>query len=135
MTLGVDIDHTIPADPEELAPGTSAPPPADLPPLLLFRRPAPESRIPWRPIVFIATAAAAAAAAAVFTPVLTWLNPRPVDMTQNVSTTSSELKQITLSDGSRITLGAKTQLSVQYRTGSAPIPCWKPGQLGFTVAQ
>jgi len=49
---------------EELTPGGSALPPDALPPPLLFRRPAPESRIAWRPIVFIATAAAAAAAAA-----------------------------------------------------------------------
>ena len=129
----LDIDHAIPADPEELAPGTSAPPPADLPPLLLFRRPAPESRIPWRPIVFIATAAAAAAAAAVFTPVLTWLNPRPVDTTLIVSTTSSELKQVPLPDGSRVTLGAKTRLSVHYGNCHRTISL-ETGEALFTVA-
>ena len=123
----LDDGHTIPAQ------AGAPPPPAEPPPLLLFRRPAPESRIPWRPIVFIATAAAAAVAAAVFTPVLSWLNPRPVDMTQNVSTTSSELKQITLSDGSRITLGAKTQLSVQYGNCRRTI-LLETGEALFTVA-
>jgi len=117
----------------ELTPGGAALPPDALPPPLLFRRPAPESRIAWRPIVFIATAAAAAAVAAAFTPVLSWLNPRPVDMTQNVSTTSSELKQITLSDGSRITLGAKTQLSVQYGNCRRTI-LLETGEALFTVA-
>jgi len=88
--------------------------PAELPAPLLFRRPEPESRVPWRPIITVGLAAAAAAAAAVFTPVLTWLDPHPSESVHMVSTTSSELKQVTLSDGSRVTLGAKTQLSVQY---------------------
>ena len=121
------------ANAADLTSDRSTAPPDALPPPLLFRRPAPESRIAWRPIAFIATAAAAAAAAAVFTPVLSWLNPRPVDMTQNVSTTSSELKQITLSDGSRITLGAKTQLSVQYGNCRRTI-LLETGEALFTVA-
>ena len=122
-----------PACDDHLVAGGSAPPADALPPPLLFQRPARESRIAWRPIVFIATAAAAAVAAAVFTPVLSWLNPRPVDMSQNVSTTSSELKQITLSDGSRITLGAKTQLSVQYGNCRRTI-LLETGEALFTVA-
>jgi transmembrane sensor len=90
-------------------------PQAELPPPLLFRRPAAEKRIPWRPIVFITTAAAAAAAAAVFTPVLQWFDFHPAsERVQLVSTTSSELKQIVLTDGSRVTLGARTRLTVQY---------------------
>ena len=107
--------------------------PGELPPPLLFRRPPSESRVPWRPIVFIATAAAAAAVAAAFTPVLSWLNPRPVNTAQQVSTTSSELKQITLSDGSRITLGAKTQLSVQYGNCRRTI-LLETGEALFSVA-
>ena len=67
-----------------------------------------------RPIAFIATAAAAAAAAAVFTPVLQWFDYHAAEPSRLVSTTSSELKRITLSDGTRITLGARTVLSVQY---------------------
>jgi len=88
--------------------------PAELSAPLVFQRPAPQSRIPWRPVIAVGLAAAAAAAAAVFTPVLAWFDSRPSESVHTVSTTSSELKQVTLSDGSRVTLGAKTQLSVQY---------------------
>jgi transmembrane sensor len=99
------------ADDGGALPSVTAPPLAPFAPL---RRSAPESRIPWRPIAFIATAAAAAAAAAVFTPVLQWFDYHAAEPSRLVSTTSSELKRITLSDGTRITLGARTVLSVQY---------------------
>ena len=118
----------------ELPPAALPSPPAELSPPLLFRRPAPESRIPWRPMVFIATAAAAAAAAAVFTPVLTWFDyHKAPEAPQIVSTTSSELKQVTLLDGTRITLGAKTQLSVQYGNCHRTI-LLETGEALFTVA-
>jgi transmembrane sensor len=104
-----------------------------LSPPLLFRRPAAESRVPWRPIVFFVTAAAAAAAAAVFTPVLTWFEFHKSEPVSLVSTTSSELKRITLSDGSRITLGAKTQLSVQYGNCHRTI-LLESGEALFSVA-
>ena len=124
--------------PEELAEDDggelpSARPAAAPPPFAPLRRPMLESRIPWRPLVFIATAAAAAAAAAVFTPVLQWFDFHPAESSRVVSTTSSELKRITLSDGTRITLGAKTVLSVQYGTCRRTI-LLETGEALFNVA-
>ena len=52
------MDDVLDAGGGELPPAALPSPPAELSPPLLFRRPAPESRIPWRPMVFIATAAA-----------------------------------------------------------------------------
>jgi len=95
---------------------------------------APPSRlaaIPWRPVAFVALAAAAAAIA--FTPVMRWLDRDRAAPGHVVSTGAGELKQITLRDGSRVTLGAKTELSVQYG------PCQRTillnsGEALFTVA-
>ena len=113
--------------------GATPPPLTQLPPPLSFRRPTAESRIPWRPVLFVATAAAAAAAAAAFTPVLTWFEFHKAEPVSLVSTTSSELKRITLSDGSRITLGAKTQLSVRYGNCQRTI-LLESGEALFSVA-
>jgi transmembrane sensor len=66
----------------------------------------------WRRATAFAIAAGIAAVA--FFPVMRWLNlygPRPVHV---VSTAAGELKQLTLPDGSRVTLGAKTEIVVQY---------------------
>jgi len=86
----------------------------------------------WGRVAFFAVAAAAVAVA--FTPALRWLGlnrPEPVHM---VSTTAGELKQITLSDGSRVTLGAKTELSVNYGPCQRTI-LLETGEALFTVAQ
>ena len=85
----------------------------------------------WGRVAFFAVAAAAVAVA--FTPALRWLGlnrPEPVHM---VSTTAGELKQITLSDGSRVTLGAKTELSVNYGPCQRTI-LLETGEALFTVA-
>ena len=66
----------------------------------------------WRRGAFFAIAAATVAVS--FFPVMRWLNlygPQPVHV---VSTAAGELKQITLTDGSKVTLGAKTEIAVQY---------------------
>jgi transmembrane sensor len=66
----------------------------------------------WRRATFFAIAAATAAVA--FLPGMHWLNlygPQPVHV---VSTAAGELKQLTLPDGSRVTLGAKTEIAVEY---------------------
>jgi transmembrane sensor len=75
---------------------------------VMGRRPAGH----WHRATFFAIAATIAAVA--FFPVMRWLNlygPQPVHM---VSTAAGELKQLTLPDGSRVTLGAKTEIAVQY---------------------
>jgi transmembrane sensor len=75
---------------------------------VMGRRPAAH----WHRATFFAIAATIAAVA--FFPVMRWLNlygPQPVHM---VSTAAGELKQLTLPDGSRVTLGAKTEIAVQY---------------------
>ena len=85
----------------------------------------------WGRVALFAMAAAAVAVA--FTPALHWLGfdrPEPVHL---VSTTSGELKQITLSDGSRVTLGAKTELSVNYGPCQRTI-LLETGEALFTVA-
>ena len=66
----------------------------------------------WRRATFFAIAATIGAVA--LFPVLRWLNlygPQPVHV---VSTAAGELKQLTLPDGSKVTLGAKTEIAVQY---------------------
>ena len=66
----------------------------------------------WRRATFFAIAATIVAVA--LFPVLRWLNlygPQPVHV---VSTAAGELKQLTLPDGSKVTLGAKTEIAVQY---------------------
>ncbi len=49
-----------------------------------------------------------------FTPLMRWLSLDSTEAARVVSTTSGEIKQIVLRDGSRVTLGAKTELSVRY---------------------
>ena len=71
-----------------------------------------QSVVRWRRATVFAIAAGIAAVA--FFPVMSWLNlygPRPVHV---VSTAAGELKQLTLPDGSRVTLGAKTEIVVEY---------------------
>ena len=85
----------------------------------------------WGRVALFAMAAAAVAVA--FTPALRWLGFNRAEPVHLVSTTAGELKQITLSDGSRVTLGAKTELSVNYG------PCQRTillatGEALFTVA-
>jgi transmembrane sensor len=66
----------------------------------------------WRrPTLF---AIAAVVVAVGFTPVMRWLNLDRAEPVHVVSTSSGEIKQIVLRDGSRVTLGAKTELSVHY---------------------
>ncbi len=66
----------------------------------------------WRRAALFAIAAAVVAVG--FTPLMRWLNLDRAEPVQVVSTTSGEIKQIVLRDGSRVTLGAKTELSVHY---------------------
>jgi transmembrane sensor len=94
------------------------------------REPARSAAMRWRPVIALATAAAAAAIA--FNPVMHWLNGKR-ESAHIVSTTSGEIKQIVLRDGSRITLGAKTELSVQYGD-CRRIILLNSGEALFTVA-
>jgi transmembrane sensor len=66
----------------------------------------------WRRAAFFALAAATLAIG--FTPVMRWINLHQPDSVHVVSTAAGELKRITLPDGSKVTLGAKTEISVQY---------------------
>lgn len=59
-------------------------------------------------------AAAAVLAAVAFAPLTRWLHLDSAEPVHVVSTTSGEIKQIVLRDGSKVTLGAKTELSVHY---------------------
>jgi len=59
-------------------------------------------------------AAAAVLVAVGFAPLLQWLNVDRAEPVHVVSTSSGEVKHIVLRDGSRVTLGAKTELSVQF---------------------
>jgi transmembrane sensor len=60
-------------------------------------------------------ALAAIAVAFTFTPAMQWLNPQgQTEPAHLVSTTAGEVKHITLRDGSKVTLGAKTELSVRF---------------------
>jgi transmembrane sensor len=75
--------------------------------------PAPRISIQrWRNVALFAIAAAAVAVA--FSPVMRWLNLDRAEPVHVVSTSAGEIKQIVLRDGSRVTLGAKTELSVHY---------------------
>jgi transmembrane sensor len=65
----------------------------------------------WRRAAFFALAAAAVAVG--FTPVMRWLNLGQ-ESDHIISTASGELKQVTLPDGSKVTLGAKTEIAVHY---------------------
>ncbi len=76
-------------------------------------RPAPRvSGERWRRAALFAIAAAVIALG--FSPLMRWLNLDPAEPVHVVSTTSGEIKEIVLRDGSRVTLGAKTELSVHY---------------------
>jgi transmembrane sensor len=66
----------------------------------------------WRRATFFAIAATTAAVA--FLPVMHWLNLYGPQAVHVVSTAAGELKQLTLPDGSRVTLGAKTEIAVEY---------------------
>ena len=66
----------------------------------------------WRRATFFAIAATTAAVA--FFPVMRWLNLYGPQAVHVVSTAAGELKQLTLPDGSRVTLGAKTEIAVEY---------------------
>jgi transmembrane sensor len=66
----------------------------------------------WRRATFFAIAATTAAVA--FFPVMRWLNLYGPQAVHLVSTAAGELKQLTLPDGSRVTLGAKTEIAVEY---------------------
>jgi transmembrane sensor len=66
----------------------------------------------WRRAALFAIAAAVVAVS--FSPVMRWLNLDRAEPVHVVSTTSGEIKEIVLRDGSRVTLGAKTELSVHY---------------------
>ncbi len=66
----------------------------------------------WRRAAFFAIAAAVVAFT--FTPVMRWLNFERAEPVHVVSTTSGEIKQIVLRDGSKVTLGAKSEISVHY---------------------
>ena len=79
--------------------------------------PRPEPR-PWPPVVRwrrVALFAMAAVLVAIgFTPVMDWLAQERAEPVHVISTSSGEVKHIVLRDGSRVTLGAKTELSVHY---------------------
>ncbi len=75
---------------------------------VVIRRPV----VHWRRATLFALAAAAAAFA--FEPAMHWLNLHGSASDHVVSTTAGELKQLTLPDGSRVTLGAKTEIVVRY---------------------
>jgi transmembrane sensor len=66
----------------------------------------------WRRPTLLAVAAAVTAVG--FTPVMRWLNLDRAEPVHVVSTSSGEIKQLVLRDGSRVTLGAKSELSVHY---------------------
>jgi transmembrane sensor len=66
----------------------------------------------WRRATTFALAAAAVAVG--FAPVMHWLDLRGSASSHLVSTNAGELKQITLPDGSKVTLGAKTEIAVRY---------------------
>ncbi len=66
----------------------------------------------WQRATFFAIAAAIAAVA--FSPVMRWLNLYGLQPVHVVSTAAGELKQITLPDGSKVTLGAKSEIAVHY---------------------
>ncbi|HWW80532.1 MAG TPA: FecR domain-containing protein [Steroidobacteraceae bacterium] len=66
----------------------------------------------WRRAAFFAMAATIVAVG--FAPVMHWLNLRGPEPDHIISTTAGELKQVTLPDGSRVTLGAKTEIAVHY---------------------
>ena len=97
------------------------------------RRSAWRSGAFWRRATAVVTAAAAVVAAVTFTPVLQWLNFDSTEPVHVVSTTSGEVKHIVLRDGSRVTLGAKTELSVHYGRCLRTI-LLNSGEALFTVA-
>jgi transmembrane sensor len=97
------------------------------------RRSARRSGAFWRRATAVVTAAAAVIAAVTFTPVLQWLNFDGAEPVHIVSTTSGEVKHIVLRDGSRVTLGAKTELSVHYGRCLRTI-LLNSGEALFTVA-
>lgn len=97
------------------------------------RRSAWRSGAFWRRATAVVTALAAVVAAVTFTPVLQWLNFDSAEPVHVVSTTSGEVKHIVLRDGSRVTLGAKTELSVHYGRCLRTI-LLNSGEALFTVA-
>ncbi len=97
------------------------------------RRSAWRSGAFWRRATAVVTALAAVVAAVTFTPVLQWLNFESAEPVHVVSTTSGEVKHIVLRDGSRVTLGAKTELSVHYGRCLRTI-LLNSGEALFTVA-
>ena len=66
----------------------------------------------WRRVAFLAIAAAIAAIS--FIPLMRLLNLDAAEPVHVVSTKAGQVKRIVLSDGSKVTLGAKTELSVHY---------------------
>lgn len=84
--------------------------------VVFFPRPAerPAGLVAARWPRFALLALAAVLGAVAFSPLLQWLNLDRGDAVHVVSTGSGEVKHIVLRDGSRVTLGAKTELSVQF---------------------
>jgi transmembrane sensor len=80
--------------------------------------PRPEAREPWHTVVRWRRVALFAMAAVLvsigFRPAMEWLTQESAEPVHVVSTNSGEVKHIVLRDGSRVTLGAKTELSVHY---------------------
>jgi transmembrane sensor len=66
----------------------------------------------WRRATLFALAAGVVVLG--FSPLMRWLNFDRAEPVHVVSTSSGEIKQIVLRDGSKVTLGAKTELSVHY---------------------
>jgi len=75
-------------------------------------RPSGLAAVKWPRLALLAVAAVLVAVG--FFPLLQWLNLDRGDAAHVVSTSSGEVKHIVLRDGSRVTLGAKTELSVQF---------------------
>jgi transmembrane sensor len=85
----------------------------------------------WSRVALLAVAAVLVAVG--FSPLLQWLKLDRAEPVHVVSTTSGEVKHIVLRDGSRVTLGAKTELAVQFGHCSRTITL-NNGEALFNVA-
>jgi transmembrane sensor len=94
-------------------------------------RPSGLAAVRWSRVALLAVAAVLVAVG--FSPLLQWLKLDRAEPVHVVSTTSGEVKHIVLRDGSRVTLGAKTELAVQFGHCSRTITL-NNGEALFNVA-